>query len=346
MRMRFVPHRAKRCAQSLAAAGTMLAALSSWAGGNPAVDDLAARTDWTRPIAAAEAPALDARTLARLRLNAITRAGERLIAVGEDGSVLVSDDRGAHWSPGANAFDAMLTAVDFTSADTGYAVGHDALILISRDRGRHWFSLQTDLQDPSPLLQLRMHDAKLGLAVGAYGRVLRTEDGQTWTRIAHGDDDRHVYGIAWVDARRVVVVGERGLILASDDAGLHWRAVASPYDGSLFGVLALPDGALIAYGMRGRLLRSTDAGAHWQMLDTPTPTFLFGADRAPDGRIWIAGGNGSLLESHDGGAHFSLVETGRKDDFAGVLALDARTLVLVGDHGPFVLHPGAAREGH
>ncbi len=344
MTTRFVPHRAKRWVQGLAAAGAMLAAFSSWAG-DAALDDLVARTDWTRPAPGAEPRALDVRTLARLRLTAITRVGDRLIAVGEQGRVVFSDDRGAHWTPASNAFDAMLTAVDFVGPEQGYAVGHDALILASRNHGRTWLSQRTDPQDPSPLLQVRMRDAKLGLAVGAYGRVLRTEDGLNWTRIAHGDDDRHLYGIAWLDARRVLLVGERGLVLASEDAGLHWRAVPAPYEGSLFGVLALPDGVVLAYGMRGRVLRSTDGGAHWQRVETPTTAFLFGADRAPDGRVWIAGGNGSLLTSTDQGAHFTMVETGRKDDFAAVLALDAQTVVLVGDHGPAVLNPAVRREG-
>lgn len=300
------------------------------------MDELAARTAWTAPVAQTAAAPVDARELERMRLVALARAGQRIVAVGEYGHVIYSDDRGAHWFYGANAADRMLTAVDFVGTDLGFATGHDASLIGSQNHARTWLTLYGEAQPQGPLLSLRMRDAQHGIAVGAYGLIVRM--GATgWEALARTDDDRHLYGVAWVDDRRAVIVGERGYIALSDDDGVHWRNVASPYAGSLFGVVHVGARTLIAYGMRGKLLRSADGGEHWTEIASPTASFLIGADVASDGRILIAGLAGTLIESRDAGQHFTAVPTQRKDGFAGVLAIDADTVLLVGDHGPVLL---------
>ena len=58
----------------------------------------------------------------------IERAGERLVAVGERGHVLYSDDRGENWQQGKMPFRRMLTGVHFTDSRHGWAVGHQSMI--------------------------------------------------------------------------------------------------------------------------------------------------------------------------------------------------------------------------
>src|SRR5688572_32351199 len=72
----------------------------------------------TAPIASeeppADPPARPARLAARSLLLDITHAGERLVAVGERGHVLQSDDAGATWKQAERVpTSAMLTGVHF-----------------------------------------------------------------------------------------------------------------------------------------------------------------------------------------------------------------------------------------
>ncbi len=49
-------------------------------------------------------------------LSGMARAGERVIAVGQRGHILFSDDGGKHWQQAAVPVSADLTAVNFASA--------------------------------------------------------------------------------------------------------------------------------------------------------------------------------------------------------------------------------------
>src|SRR6185369_10757001 len=63
-------------------------------------------------------------------------AGNRMVAVGERGHVLLSDDQGATWRQAKSVpTRVMLTAVFFVDADYGWAVGHDETILNTVDGG-------------------------------------------------------------------------------------------------------------------------------------------------------------------------------------------------------------------
>ncbi|MFZ2872161.1 MAG: hypothetical protein WAZ62_18800, partial [Zavarzinia sp.] len=69
---------------------------------------------------------------ARLRVNGVASIGDRLIAVGESGHVLISDDAAATWRdarilPGAGLtrLDSTLTQVAAVGGSVALAVGHD-----------------------------------------------------------------------------------------------------------------------------------------------------------------------------------------------------------------------------
>src|SRR3977135_3294331 len=78
-----------------------------------------------------QVPALPSRLAASSPLFAIARAGTRLVAVGQRGHVLLSDDDGTSWRQAAVPVSVDLTAVHFASPQRGWAVGHDGAILHS-----------------------------------------------------------------------------------------------------------------------------------------------------------------------------------------------------------------------
>jgi len=251
-------------------------------------------------------------TVKRLLLVDAARAGQRIVAVGDEGWIVLSDDDGASWRRAAAPQGPLLTAVDFVDARHGWAVGHDETILATVDGGETWARQLSRPSAPGPLLDVLFLDALHGIAVGAYGAYYETADGgRTWSARKIIPEDRHLNAIVRLPssgaqaAARLLIVGEAGTILVSSDAGAHWTSVPSPYKGSLFGAVVAADGSVIAFGLRGKIFRSADGGASWSAVEHASQATLMGGTRLRGGEIVLAGAAGIVLESLDQGRTFA-----------------------------------------
>jgi photosystem II stability/assembly factor-like uncharacterized protein len=266
----------------------------------------------------------------RLSMIALVRAGDqKLVAAGERGRIVYSDDGAASWKVAGTPTHQTLTSLFFVDPRTGFATGHQGTLLRTDDGGATWNTLALGGRDKPALFAVRI-DGDRGIAVGAYGAYYESADrGRTWSgrRIAGADFDRHLTGIAQCGATCYVIAGEAGTLLRSTDAGTTWQPLKSPYEGSFFGALGAPGGAVIVYGMRGNAYRSADAGNTWQRIDFGRYTgALQGASVQPDGSIVLTGADGFTATSRDGGNSFSVAWVAGRLTVSALLNVGGRTL--------------------
>jgi photosystem II stability/assembly factor-like uncharacterized protein len=269
-----------------------------------------------------------------LLLDAVT-GGKQVIAVGDRGHVLLSDDGGRLWVQVLVPTRSMLTGVASPDGKHVWAVGHDQVILHSADGGRTWVRQFYAPEEEVPILDVWFENPRRGLAVGAYGLLLETTDGgQTWTRRLFDEEEGHGNGLLQAPDGTLYIPAEFGKVFRSRDNGATWEALQTPYRGSFFGGLALPDGALLVFGLRGNVYRSTDGGDAWQKIPTDTTASLLGATRLSDGTLVIVGLSGAVLVSRDGGRSFR--SANRPDRQALSTLVPAGTpgeLILLGEAG-------------
>lgn len=267
----------------------------------------------------------------------LAQAGDRLVAVGEMGSILVSDDQGAHWKKSQTPSTALLTAVHFVDSQHGWAVGHDLLILATQDGGLSWVQQHAAPEESRPLLDVWFRNAQEGFATGAYGALLATTDGgKTWQNRQSPDDDRHLYGITALPDGTLFVAGETGTLRRSEDGGNTWQPITTPYGGSYFGLLAADDHTLLLFGLRGHVLRSEDKGQHWEEITTPATASLMSGIKRQNGNLMLVGAAGTVLESTDQGRHFSKLAIPGHLAWADIIE-GKQGLILAGESG--VLQP-------
>ena len=75
----------------------------------------------------------------------VVNTGERLVAVGDRGHILYSNDQGQSWQQAKVPTRQMLTSLFFVDAQHGWVVGHDAQILATSDGGLTWTKQYEDL---------------------------------------------------------------------------------------------------------------------------------------------------------------------------------------------------------
>ncbi len=293
-----------------------------------------------------ESPALHSSLAIRAPLNALVRAGDRLVAAGQRGHILVSED-GKAWAQAEVPVSSDLTALAFPSAQQGWAVGHEGVVLHSGDGGKTWskqldgrqiaellvkhYGNPADPDDPEalrlkqdaelfaaqgadkPLLDVWFEDDLSGFVIGAFNLILRTTDGgKSWTPwLDRIDNPRamHLYGLRPA-AGSLFMVGEQGLVLKLDAARQRFTSLEPPYQGTLFGLLG-DDDLVLVYGLRGNAYRSLDGGASWSRVETGIEAGITGGTITGDGSIVLASQAGQLLRSTDRGASFSLVKVDR-----------------------------------
>lgn len=290
---------------------------------------------------AADGPARILPGALKSNLLDLALAGSRLVAVGERGHVLLSDDAGAAWRQAkAVPTRTTLTAVQALDARTLLAVGHGGLVLRSGDAGETWALVQGKADGPDVLLAVWVDPASgRGLAVGGFGAALFTTDGgQRWQpgALAEGEaGERHANRIWRSEAGSWLVAAEAGHVLRSGDgAPGSFQPVKTPYAGSLWTGLALAGGLLLAGGMRGNLVRSSDDGRSWSHLPVADAGSFTGCTRLPDGRPLLVGVDGTLVLGDAGAGQFRLTRLDDRATLTGVLAVAGGGLVATTAAGP------------
>jgi photosystem II stability/assembly factor-like uncharacterized protein len=205
----------------------------------------------------------------------LARSGARLVAVGERGIVLLSDDDGRRWQQARVPVSVTLTGAQFSSEKRGFAIGHGGVVLRTDDAGQNWKRMldgrqvpallsppdaarQAELDGPDkPWLALHFSDDLNGMVVGAFGLALQTADGgQTWRSFSERLANPRGLHLHAVQRRgeRVWIAGEQGLYAQSADGGRSFSVLPTPYSGSFFALHPLDDGRALLGGLRGTLL--------------------------------------------------------------------------------------------
>jgi len=227
-------------------------------------------------------------------------AGKVLIAVGERGTMLRSEDAGRRWqsiSLPAPEFD-LKAVIHHAPSGAWIAAGTRGTMLRSADGGKTWASLPNELN--LTLETLFVEPASGALLIG----------------------------------------GEAGLIGRSTDAGASWHLTQVKMPEPVTPVTAIHalENELIATSALGRFLISTDRGGSWQLLSMGGTAYFTDAVLDPRFRaVLLASHTGDLFRRRHGDDSWERIELlidGEKR-FVSALRYDIPTqsLIAVGHHG-------------
>lgn len=244
-----------------------------------------------------------------------TRAGKRIVAVGEHGIVLLSDDEGKTYRQARSVpVSATLSAVNFADDKHGWVVGQWGVILATRDGGETWEKQRMDTTADQPLFSVLFTNDREGIAVGLWSLMLQTHDGgKTWTKTTlpkppdGGKADRNLYHVFSDQKGALYVSAEQGIVLRSTDGGANWDYLATGGKGSLWSGVAMPDGRIVVGGLLGSLFQSSDGGATWSPLKAVTKSSITSLVAAGSGLIAV-GLDGLVMQQRADGASFEVAQ--------------------------------------
>ncbi|HMM77430.1 MAG TPA: YCF48-related protein [Gammaproteobacteria bacterium] len=314
-----------------------------------------------------ETPAIITPLAERSPLVGITRAGERLVTVGQRGHILLSRDGGVSWRQSSVPVSSDLNAVQFVDDKKGWAVGHDGVVLSTEDGGETW-KVVLDGRTVGPLLveyyeklaleperrEAFLKEAKLfeeqgpdkpfmdvyfestteGFVIGTFNLILKTSDGgRTWVPWLDRTENPRIlnfHAIREVEGD-VYIAGEQGTVLKLDRSSQRFVKLQTPYEGSYFGVVGKP-GYVVVFGMRGHVYVSSDRGNHWKKLETNLEIGITGGMLADDGRIVLVSQTGHVLVSDGNLERLEALALDERAPAAGI-AQSQDAMVTVGFQG-------------
>ncbi|MEL0639525.1 YCF48-related protein [Pseudoalteromonas aliena] len=244
---------------------------------------------------AQEAPsyAISATNAAKTLLTDIIKTDNGLIAVGKHGTVIKSIS-GDIWHQAETVpTQVLLTAVDFSNENNGWACGHDATIINTNDAGVNWQLQQALPELDKPCLDILFENDLKGFAVGAYGMFYQTTDGgKHWQKrfldsLLFSDDRDYLNDLKENDPEGyeaetasilphfnriektdngLMLVGEMGLMARSIDNGETWQRIEEVYPGSFFAIASDSTQEIVA-GLRGNVFAKQSGEQQWRHFD-------------------------------------------------------------------------------
>ena len=253
------------------------------------------------------------------RLFEIDRQGNKIVAVGDRGLVLRSNDGGETWERDNLPEPTALLGVAF-AGDKTVAVGQEGKIYVHTP-GSGWKKVESTTKER--LLNVAGNTSGLLVAVGAFGAVIRSTDfGSTWQNaqpkwLEIGDADAGggaltgaageptIYAVQVLEDGTVFIGGELSFIVRStggEDWTLVNQAKASEEEiaPSINAISIRNDGTGFAVGQAGTILRTSDGGATWNAVNSSTSANLLSVASLKSGEV-VAVGMRTTIRSDDGG---------------------------------------------
>jgi photosystem II stability/assembly factor-like uncharacterized protein len=290
-------------------------------------------------------PALKSPRSAQALLLSVTLAGDRLVAVGERGIVITSDDRGATWTQADVPLSSTLTAVHFASATRGWAVGHDGVILHSADGGRSW-SRQLDGNRSNALLLAAATEREKAARSRNDAAALKLAEQALDDARAAGKfgPSRPLLAVWFRNETEGFALGAYGMLLHTRNGGAEWELWSEKVDNPdglhLNAITATPAGTLLIAGEAGRVYRSSDGGASWETLATGYKGQLYGAlgvrNDAGGEDVIAFGFKGNLFRLAAGSKRWDSVASGTTKTLSGGVLLPNGEPLLISADGRLI----------
>jgi len=286
-----------------------------------------------------QAPALISEKASKALLLCVVQAGSRLVAVGEHGIIIYSDNQGDSWTQSKVPVSVTLTAVFFSDAKIGWAVGHDGVVLATQDSGETW----EKRFDGDQANALMLAEAKKNIS------ALRSEDTSKLEAAQNALADieagakfgpsRPLLGVWFKDNHEGYIVGAFGQIFHTQDAGKNWESLANRLnnpDGLHYNAISVTrQGALVISGEGGKIYRSENNGTSWQTIDTGYTGQLYGvvglAQRGKQEPLLAFGFGGHALLEDERGAWREMKIPSKKNLIGGARTADGVVLLVTQD---------------
>ena len=241
-------------------------------------------------------------------LSVANPSGSNLVAVGNNGAIVTSNDGGTSWSLGTRQVDATLRSVYFATATKGWAVGDAGTILVTNDAGNTWTN-QSVITSQS-LTGVRFTDAQKGLVCGTKGlMIMSTDGGNAWTSLSTGTT-KNLRSVSYLNGTTAVAVGDSTAIIKSTDGGTSWNLRSSGLPGSTirnFLSVQFPSPTVgYVVGSSGVVRKTTDGGETWNAVSSLPSGSSLGSLRSAfftdAQRGWVVGNFNNLAGISNVGA--------------------------------------------
>lgn len=296
-----------------------------------------------------ETPARATELAPQSLLNDATRAGDRIVAVGERGHVIYSDDQGETWTQAEVPVSVTLNAVDFGTEQHGWAVGHSGAVLHSPDAGASW-QLQFDGLDAGELIidsrkrQIAEMEARIEQAPEEEKGDLEWALDDLLFSLENAQADLDIGPVnpfldVWFENdSHGFVVGAYGMIFQTRDGGESWQDWApnldNPWNLHYNAITRIEGGALVLVGESGQIHVSEDNGETWTRRESPYDGSFFGVTGTDQpGEILAFGLRGTILHSVDLGQSWNRVSGNSNATLNSASQAAEERLVLVGNAG-------------
>lgn len=281
----------------------------------------------------------------------IDQVGNRLVAVGERGHIITSDDQGKSWSQAHVPVRVTLTASFFVNDLKGWAIGHDGVVLTTDDGGVSWHKQLDGYQANQLLLkhaEVLLAEAEQAVenADGEASPALEL-DLETAEYRLHDTEvffnegaSRPFLGIWFKNEYEGYIVGAFGMFLHTQDGGNSWQPVAERLhnpDGFHLNAIHYIDGDLFVVAEAGGIYRSEDDGQSWTSLDSPYDGSFFGITTNAQGLIVVYGLRGHAFFSMDRGDSWHPIETDTDKTILGGARLNNGQILLIGYGGSMMV---------
>jgi photosystem II stability/assembly factor-like uncharacterized protein len=290
-------------------------------------------TGWRDVLAT---PAVKSPLALHALVNGLARAGERLVAVGQRGHVLLSDDQGKTWRQAEVPVSSDLVAVAFPTPTQGWAVGHDGVVLRSNDAGATWARVLDGRMAGDAMVAYYQREA--AAAADSKRAAALLEEAK---RFAAQGAENPFLDVSFENEKTGYLVGAFGLAFRTTDGGASWQpllhATDNPKALHLYAVRAV-GGEVYLCGEQGLLLKLDRQGANggqFRAIELPYKGTLFGV-AGNDRAVVVHGLRGTVLRSTDAGHSWQPVSTGVQVGLTGS-SVDAEGRIVIVSQAGHVL---------
>jgi len=280
-------------------------------------------------------PATRLRNLTQLYFVAAAAAGSRVVAGGEMGVIVTSDDDGQSWHQAQVPVSATITSIAFASPKVGWATGALGVVLNTLDGGQSWVK-QLDGTDEIALMNSATQ-AYIAAQPPASDSVAHA------TRRAHilteEGPDKPFLSLLPVSETEVFAFGTYRFAERSTDGGKSWSDwsmhIGDPSSHNIYGAAAI-GGAYYLVSEQGLIFRSTDGGQTFPQLtqvNPSNPATLFGIMDTGTGGILAYGVAGEMYLSTDQGKTWNPPAFTGTSNINSVISLAGGAVLIAGDAG-------------